>query len=194
MTASESAPSKAPWWRFAPLLIFAALGALFAYRLLSEDAPTFLIDRPAPEIALLSLEQALASTEGAPEPAPAFTSESFADDSVVIVNFWASWCVPCRVEHPDLMRLAARDDVVVYGVAQGDEPSDSRAFLAELGDPFEAVGVDRNGRAGLQWGVRGLPETFVINRAGRVIYKHTGPIQNDDLTRFIIPAIEAAQE
>jgi cytochrome c biogenesis protein CcmG/thiol:disulfide interchange protein DsbE len=113
---------------------------------------------------------------------------------VKLVNIWASWCGPCRIEHPALMQLAA-EGVTLHGINHRDEPANARGFLAELGDPFTLVGVDRTGRAGVEWGVYGVPETFVINGRGEIVYKHVGPIQGSDLEKRIRPAIaRAAQE
>ena len=117
--------------------------------------------------------------------------KSFDEGKVYVVEFWATWCGPCRVEHPFLMQLAA-EGVQIHGFNYKDTPGQARAFLDELGDPYTRVGEDRTGRAGIEWGVYGVPETFVINGDGMIVYKHVGPIQNRDLETRIRPAIEAA--
>ncbi|MFN3614200.1 MAG: DsbE family thiol:disulfide interchange protein [Rubrimonas sp.] len=177
------------WGRFAPLAIFLGLAALMGAYLLasgyfgySRDAlPSTLIGRAAPVTELPPLEDG-----GAPFDAAALTAPG-----PKVVNIWASWCVPCRVEHPFLMTIADLG-VPVLGINYRDEPANARAFLAELGDPFAVVGVDRTGRAGVEWGVYGVPETFVIDGEGRVVYKHVGPIQSADMENRILPALRDA--
>lgn len=173
-------------WRFAPFVVFLGLGAVFAVELYDEDKDTLrsaLIDRPVPEFELPSL-----LVEG-----ESFSSADLKAGGVTIVNLWASWCAPCRVEQPELVKLGERSDVTLYGVAYRDKPEASKRFLSQLGNPFKKVGVDEDGQASIRWGVSGVPETFVINGAGSVVYKHVGPIQNDDLEKKILPAIEAAK-
>ena len=175
--------------RWAPLGIFLAVAALLGGYLLAtqffgyqrDTLPSALIGRTAPETPLPPL------FEGRPGLDPALLRAP----GVKLVNVWASWCGPCRVEHPALMRLKAMG-VTVHGMNQRDEPANARRFLEELGDPYVGVGVDRTGRAGVEWGVYGVPETFVIDDEGRIVYKHVGPIVNDDLERRILPAIRQA--
>src|SRR5690606_15601368 len=106
-----------------------------------------------------------------------------AAEGPVIVNFFASWCAPCEIEHPVLMGLKGRG-VRVVGIAYKDKPPQSQAFLTRLGDPFEVVVVDRDGRAGVEFGVTGVPETFVVGRDGVVLAKHTGPLSEADAARL----------
>ncbi len=177
------------WTRFLPLIVFLVIGSLFGGYLIAtqyfgyqRDAlPSALIDDPVPDTPLEPLFEDRPGLETAALRAP----------GVKIVNVWASWCGPCRVEHPFLMELAA-EGVPIHGVNYKDQPGAAKSFLAELGDPYVAVGQDRSGRAGVEWGVYGVPETFVIDGEGRIVYKHVGPIQNDDLDRRIRPAIAAA--
>jgi cytochrome c biogenesis protein CcmG, thiol:disulfide interchange protein DsbE len=107
---------------------------------------------------------------------------------VSLVNVFASWCVPCRVEHPVLMRLA-EEGVPIFGINYKDPPDQAKAWLAELGDPFEKIGADRNGRVGIEWGVYGVPETFVVDAEGRIRHRHVGPIQARDLERTLLPIL-----
>lgn len=198
-------------WRFVPLVAFAALGAVFGYRLLTtgpEDDVSFLVNRAAPTLVAYSLEQALAAdaagldasedptrnadAEGAPPPA--IGDAVLRSGQVTIVNFWASYCLPCRAEHPRLMTLAQSGRVSVVGVAVQDEPRASHGFLSELGNPFDHVAVDRRGDTSLKWGVEALPETFIVAGDGTVIYKHTGVINPGDLERYFLPAIARAEE
>jgi cytochrome c biogenesis protein CcmG/thiol:disulfide interchange protein DsbE len=174
---------RPPLWATVPLVLVLGFGAL-SYAMLGRDKdtlPSALIDRPAPEMALPGL------TEGD----PGLTTAMLRADGVKVVNVWASWCGPCRVEHPELMRLAEMG-VTLHGLNYKDEPRNAKAFLEELGDPYDSVGVDDRGRAGIEWGVYGVPETFVIDADGAIAFKHVGPIQNDDLERKILPALRAA--
>ncbi|MEM1313463.1 MAG: DsbE family thiol:disulfide interchange protein [Pseudomonadota bacterium] len=170
-------------WALAPLAVFAGFAAL-AYAMLGRDTetlPSALIDRPVPEFALPGLR------EGEGE----FTSASLRAGEVTVVNVWASWCGPCRVEHPELEALAEMG-VTVHGLNYKDGLAGARGFLEELGDPFTQVGRDESGRAGIEWGVYGVPETFIVTGDGAIAYKHVGPIQNTDLEQKILPALRAA--
>ena len=185
-TQSDQTPAKSGGWlRYLPFAVFAIVGVIFGLQLASPPTDTLrsrLIGKPAPELGLPVLGDAGATLSRA----------DFATDGVTVVNYWASWCGPCRIEHPALMALAERDGVTMLGVAYHDKPAAAQKFLDELGDPFDRVGLDEPGQAALRWGVEGVPETFVINAAGEVVYKHSGPIQNDDLERKILPAITQA--
>ena len=193
MSAESASPLRL--WRFAPLIGFAALGAAFAYMLFNNSGgtlPSTRIDRPAPAFSLPLLDRSAApSANGLAEGL--LSQADLAQGRVSLLNLWASWCAPCRLEHPQLMALAKRDDVDVYGIAFHDKPAASRGFLRELGDPFKKVGVDQTGEVSLKWGVEGVPETFLIDGEGRVILKHTGEISQADLQTIILPAIARAQ-
>jgi len=119
--------------------------------------------------------------------------EQMKGEGPVVLNFWASWCGPCIVEHPEITKLSKLDGVRVFGINYKDKPADAQRFLDRYGDPFTAIGVDEKGRAGIEYGVTALPETFVLNGEGRVIYKHTGPIGPGDYDEKLLPAIEAAR-
>lgn len=179
-------------YAIAPFLVFALLGGLFGYRLFNpgESAPpSQAIGRPAPAFDIPTLQAAL---DDQLDGGARLTQSDLATGDVVVLNFWASWCAPCRIEHPHLMRLSA-EGVRVVGIAYNDVAQDSRGFLDELGDPFQTVGFDAQGRVGITWGLTGVPETFVLNGSGEVTFRHVGPIQNDDLNRLILPAIAAAR-
>lgn len=170
--------------RFLPVAVFAAVAAAFWFGLTREDGdvlPSTFIDKPAPKTELPALTDAK----------PGLDAAGLADGTVKLVNVWASWCGPCRVEHPFLMQMA-EEGVDIRGFNYKDQPAQAKRFLEELGDPYTRIGTDESGRAGIEWGVYGVPETFVINGEGRIVYKHVGPIQNDDLERKIRPAIAAA--
>ncbi len=197
MTAETDKPEASPKrggrsWLLAPLLIFLSLAALFAFALRSGDPsrlPSTLIGKPAPAIDLPALEGLVDGTRAV----PGFSTKDLASGRVAVVNFWASWCTPCVAEHPLLIELKAQTGVDLYGVNYKDQPEAARRFLGRFGNPFSAVGVDANGRAAIEWGVYGMPESFVVNGEGRIVYKHVGPISAESLATKIIPAGEAAR-
>lgn len=157
------------WLAFAPLLILIALAALFAGYALKRDPhvqPHAMVGKPMPALALPELDSG--------RPAPIRGSA----EGPILVNFFASWCAPCEVEHPQLMALKAQG-VKVVGIAYKDAPANTQAFLTRLGDPFAERLVDRDGRAGLEFGVTGVPETYLIGSDGVIIAKHTGPLTPD---------------
>jgi len=168
-----------------PLAVFVAL-ALFLWKGLSLDPgelPSPLIDRPAPAFSIATLPAAEAAS------APDFDSEAMAG-RVWLLNVWASWCAPCAQEHPQLVALADTRDVPIVGLNYKDDPADARAWLARYGDIFDAVLSDADGTVGLDWGVYGVPETFLIDAAGQVRYKHVGPILPEDLDEKILPILD----
>ena len=181
-----------PWLALAPLLVFVALAGLFGYRLMSgvqaDSIPSVLIDRPAPETNLPALAN-VAAPSGEPVTAPVLPDP---DGQVSVVNVFASWCAPCRAEHPYITALGERPDTVAVGFAYKDEPDDTRRFLAELGNPYSRIGVDIDGRAGLDWGLTGVPETFVVAPDGTVVHAHAGPVGEAEM-REIEAAITAAR-
>jgi cytochrome c biogenesis protein CcmG/thiol:disulfide interchange protein DsbE len=173
-----------------PLLAFGALAALFFFRLGVGDPsriPSALIGQPAPQLALA----ALPGLDRNGVPVPGLDAESFKGE-VTVLNVWASWCVPCRDEAPLLMQLATDSRIRLVGMNYKDQPNNARRFLGQYGNPYVANGVDANGRAGIEWGVYGVPETFVVDRGGIVAYKLIGPITSDNLEKNLRPAIEKA--
>jgi cytochrome c biogenesis protein CcmG/thiol:disulfide interchange protein DsbE len=166
-----------------PLLVFATLAALFLIRLYAGDpskVPSALIGRPAPAFALAPLSGL--TRDGAAVPG---LSGGDLKDRVTVVNVWASWCAPCRQEHPLLMDLAKNPAVRVVGVNYKDNPENARRFLGALGNPFAAVGVDPSGRAAIDWGVYGVPETFVVGPDGAIRHKHIGPLTPEAMPAFM---------
>ncbi len=164
-----------------PLAAFALVAAWFAVGLTRDPkiVPSALLDRPIPEFALPPLPE-----YGVPGLAsPAIRGR------VALVNVFASWCVPCRVEHPILMRLAREGKVAIYGINYKDKAADARRWLIELGNPYAAIGHDLDGRVGIEWGVYGVPETFIVDREGRIRFKQVGPITSELLNRTILPLI-----
>jgi cytochrome c biogenesis protein CcmG/thiol:disulfide interchange protein DsbE len=173
-------------WMLIPLAGAMAVLAVFMLGLKRDDGgrnlPSTLIGKPAPEFELPPLRPG----------APGFSTADLKAPGVKLVNIWASWCVPCRVEHPKLAQLSEMG-IPVHGINYKDTDVAAEKFLAELGDPFVLIGADRKGRAGIEWGVYGVPETFVIDAAGRIVYKHIGPIQGSDIEKKILPAVETAR-
>ena len=170
--------------RFIPLVIVLGLFALFLARMNSGDNPKELdsvfIGRDAPQFELASLQDGNSP----------LTTADLKVGEPVLVNFFASWCVPCRAEHESLMVLAGKYRVPIYGIAYKDTPDRSRAFLTELGNPFSKTGIDQNGRVAIDWGVTGVPETFLIDGDGVVRYRHWGPIVGDGLEARLAPELE----
>jgi cytochrome c biogenesis protein CcmG/thiol:disulfide interchange protein DsbE len=167
---------------FLPVLAFAALAVYFALALApGRDPhllPSALIDKPAPAFDLAALGGG-----------PALARDAL-KGQVVLVNFFASWCVPCRVEQPLLMRIAEEEHLPLYGIAYKDKPENTAAFLKQLGDPYRAVGLDREGRTGIDFGVYGVPETYVIDKTGRIRYRHVGPLTAEVLDQQLLPLVK----
>jgi len=190
--ASVSPPRRSPWLFAIPLLIFAALAAVFAKGLFSGDAskvPSALIGKPAPAITLTPLE----GLQRDGQPVPTFSITDLAKGKATIVNVFASWCAPCRVEHPFLVAMAdsaavKQGKVALVGFNYKDETENARRFLGALGNPYSAVGVDRAGRAAIDWGVYGVPETFLIGPDGRILEKHVGPLDGQAASRMLAKA------
>jgi len=175
---------------FIPLVAFLALAALFVLRLGAGDPsriPSALIGHPAPRTDL----PPLAGLERDGKGVPGLDSADF-NGQVTVLNVWASWCVPCREEAALLMTLAADPRLRVVGINYKDQPDNARRFLGRYGNPFAANGTDSNGRAAIEWGVYGVPETFVVGRDSRIAYKLIGPITPNNLDAALKPAIEQA--
>ena len=174
----------------APLLLFLGLVAIFLISLFSGDPsriPSALIGHPAPQTAL----PPVAGLDRNGEPVPGIDPARF-KGAVTVMNVWASWCVPCHDEAPLLMQLAHDPRLRVVGINYKDEPDNARRFLGRYGNPFAAAGADASGRAAIEWGVYGVPETFVIGRDGRIAHKLVGPITPENLDTVIKPEIEKA--
>jgi cytochrome c biogenesis protein CcmG/thiol:disulfide interchange protein DsbE len=182
---------RIPWLALLPLVAFVALAGLFLVRLYSGDParlPSALIGKQAPKFALPAIEGA--AGEG-------FSDADLKQGQVTLVNVFASWCVPCREEHPILMQMAKDPKlkalgVRLYGLNYKDEAPNARGFIAQYGNPYERAGADKTGRAGIDWGVYGVPETFVVRGDGSIAYKQIGPITQEALRDKLMPAIEAA--
>jgi cytochrome c biogenesis protein CcmG/thiol:disulfide interchange protein DsbE len=189
----QAAGSAARWRRILvllPLIAFLALAALFVLRLGAGDPsriPSALIGQVVPQTVL----PPLAGLERDGQPVPGLDPAGFKGE-VSVLNVWASWCVPCREEAPLLMTLAGDRRIRVVGITYKDQPDNARRFLGRFGNPFVANGVDNHGRAAIEWGVYGVPETFVVGRDGRIAYKLIGPITPSNLDAVVKPAIEKA--
>ena len=173
-----------------PLLLFVGLVLLFLIRLFAGDPsriPSALIGHAAPQTNL----PPIAGLERDGKPVPAIEAADF-KGAVTVVNVWASWCVPCHDEAPLLVALARDSRLRVIGINYKDDPENARRFLGRYGNPFAAAGADPNGRAAIEWGVYGVPETFIVGRDGRVAYKLVGPITPENLATTIKPEIARA--
>ncbi len=165
-----------------PLLIFLVVVAYFSVSLRPghdiHELPSAMIEKPVPSFDLAGLDGAkplaLDTLKGHP----------------FVINFFASWCVPCRIEHPLLMRLAQQDHLPLYGIAYKDKPDDSSRLLATFGDPYRQVGMDRDGRTGLDFGVYGVPETYVIDSAGVIRRRFVGPLTAETVNKDLLPLLK----
>jgi cytochrome c biogenesis protein CcmG, thiol:disulfide interchange protein DsbE len=179
--------------RLLPVAIFVVIAGFFGIALRTGDPsllPSTLVGKPVPRTTFPPVE----GLESAPNKSEAgFTSADLAKGKISVVNYWASWCVPCVDEHPLLEKLKEASGVDIYGVNYKDQASAARRFLGRYGNPFIAVGTDSDGRAAIDWGVYGTPETFVVNGKGDVIYKHVGPITADSLQSKLLPIIAKAK-
>jgi len=173
-----------------PLALFLGLAALFFIRLGAGDVsriPSALIGHEAPATDL----PAVAGLERDGKPIPGIVAADF-KSAVTVLNVWASWCVPCHDEAPLLMQLARDSRIRVVGINYKDQADNARRFLGRYGNPFAASGADANGRAAIEWGVYGVPETFVVGRDGKIAYKLVGPITPENIMQIMKPEIEKA--
>jgi cytochrome c biogenesis protein CcmG, thiol:disulfide interchange protein DsbE len=167
-----------------PLLLFLVLAGYFALALRPgrnpQELPSALIDKEAPAFQLAGLN-----------------GDGIARDTLkgqpVLINFFASWCLPCREEHPLLMRLAKQEHVPLYGIDYKDKPEAARSLLQEFGDPYRAIGIDRDGRVGLDFGVYGVPETYVLDSSGHIRKRFVGPLTAEEVNNELLPLLKALQ-
>ncbi|HKU54548.1 MAG TPA: DsbE family thiol:disulfide interchange protein [Rhizomicrobium sp.] len=174
------------WITWIPVAAFAVLAFFLFKSLWSPEpniTPSVLIDKPAPHLVLPGLDARSA----------AFVPADLTAGHVSVVNVFASWCAPCRLEAAQLDTLAKLPGVTVYGLAQKDKPAATRAFLDEVGNPFARIARDDDGRASIEWGVYGVPETFVVDGKGIIRLKYIGQLTEDVLAQQVVPAIKAAQ-
>ena len=171
-----------------PFAFFIAMAIVF-YLLLSSDrdreaVPSVLIGKPAPDLELAPV--AGLTRNGSPVPGVPL---NVFKDKVSVVNFWASWCAPCRAEHPLITAIAEKADVQMIGINHKDKPDNAAKFLDSLGNPYDMIGTDRNGRAAIEWGVYGMPETFIVNSDAQIVFKHVGPVSPEIYEKQILPIL-----
>ena len=168
-----------------PVAIFVLVAAYFVWGLVSgrnpREVPSALIEKPVPQFDLPPLEGT---------GLPGLATADLVNGEVTLVNIFASWCLPCRAEHPLLMELAKDSSIRLVGINFRDDPAAGVRWLAELGNPYSRIGADLNARTGIDWGVSGVPETYIIDREGRIRYQHIGPMQLRDYEETIRPLIE----
>ncbi|MGB3808688.1 MAG: DsbE family thiol:disulfide interchange protein [Parvibaculum sp.] len=164
-------------------LIFATLFLIAVFRGDPSRVPSALIGRYVPTFSLPPVEGL---------GLPGLSDADFGKGEPVIVNVWASWCVPCREEHSVLTELKGLTTSPIYGINYKDAPDAARRFLGELGNPFTRVGADAKGRTSIDWGVYGVPETYIVDGKGRIAYKHVGPLTPKIVDAEILPALRAA--
>ena len=195
MSGTETNPGNEPAKRSIPILvllpviIFSALAGLFLFQLTMggdpSKIPSVLIDKPAPDFDLDPLEGV--ARDGA--PIPGFASADF-DGKVTVVNIFASWCGPCRQEHPLIEALGEREDIQLAGINYKDKPENARRFLGSLGNPYDLIGTDVSGRVAIDWGVYGVPETFIVDGNGKIRYKYIGPLGPESYRETFLPELE----
>ena len=182
MAEAAAQPGRRRWLLFGvPLALFLLVAVFLGIGLTRDPStlPSALVGKPAPEFMLPPLE-------GRDQHG---FSRADLGGKPMLINVFASWCVPCRIEHPLISHLAERG-IAVQAINYKDDPAAAKAWLAELGDPFQHLGADRNGRVAIDWGVYGVPETFVVDKEGRIAYRQVGPMQPQDLERTILPLLE----
>ena len=174
------------WWMIVPVLGAASVLTVFLLGLQRDDGgrnlPSVLIGKAAPEFSLEALY----------DGQPGLSTADLRQPGVKLLNIWASWCVPCRAEHPKLEELA-KMGLTIHAINYKDKPEAAKQFLSQLGNPFTLIGADTSGRAGIEWGVYGVPETYIIDRSGRIRKKHVGPIFPEILEKELLPLIRELQ-
>lgn len=166
-----------------PLILLVALVSVFAFSIDRDSSlvRSVLIDKPVPQFTLPAVEGL---------DVPGFDAAMLAGEPT-LVNVFASWCIPCRDEHPLLEAIKAETGIRLFGINHSDAPENAVAFLKELGNPYDAVGADRDRRVSIDWGVYGVPETFLVNADGIIIYKHVGPLTPQAIETELLPALDA---
>lgn len=185
MSEAQGTQPRRFGWTLVPVVVFALLALVFWKGLWGNpsELPSTLINRPVPQFTLQGIE-------GMNQPP--LTAADLAAGEVTLVNIWASWCGPCRDEHPLLMDLASQG-VRIVGINTKDQPEDARRFLGTLGNPFALIGADRDGRVGIDWGGYGVPESFVVDGKGIIRHKIIGPLSADIIKSQLLPELEKAK-
>ncbi len=190
-----STTSRRPRGRFLlPLLLIIGLVGVFFYALFSGDPsklPSALIGKPAPQFDLPPIE----GFEKNGKPGDGLSTADLATGEVTIVNVWASWCGPCIQEHAVLVWLKEQQhDLRLMGINYKDSPEKALQFLNRHGDPYDQIGADRNGRVAIDWGVYGVPETYVVDGQGEIVYRFVGPLNEQAVRKELLPAVAIARE
>uniref|UniRef100_UPI003BAB5A78 DsbE family thiol:disulfide interchange protein n=1 Tax=Stappia sp. TaxID=1870903 RepID=UPI003BAB5A78 len=189
--SAEEAPARRglPVMALLPLVVFSLLAVLFLFQLVSgkdtSEVPSALIGKPAPEFTLPPVPEL--TRDGAAVPG---VSRADLLGKVSVVNVFASWCAPCRQEHPLLEELARSGKAQMVGINYKDKPENARRFLGSLGNPYDLVGADDKGRAAIDWGVYGVPETFIVDAAGTIRYKFIGPLSPESYQDVFLPQLQ----
>ncbi|WP_293717383.1 DsbE family thiol:disulfide interchange protein [Stappia sp.] len=189
--SAEEAPARRglPVMALLPLVVFSLLAVLFLFQLVSgkdtSEVPSALIGKPAPEFTLPPVPEL--TRDGAAVPG---VSRADLLGKVSVVNVFASWCAPCRQEHPLLEELARSGKAQMIGINYKDKPENARRFLGSLGNPYDLVGADDKGRAAIDWGVYGVPETFIVDAAGTIRYKFIGPLSPESYQDVFLPQLQ----
>ncbi len=187
MSGADSPGKRSRLWLvLMPVVVFAGLALLFWKGLSGtpNQIPSALINKPVPDFVLNPVDGM---------NLPGFADTDLKKGKVTVINVWASWCAPCRIEHPLLSELAKRPDITLYGMNYKDEPQNAVEFLNTLGQPFAAVGMDRDGRTAIDFGVYGVPETFIVDGQGMIRYKHIGPLTEESIAGEMAREIEKAK-
>ena len=187
MSSAETPEKRSRLWLvLLPIIVFTGLALLFWKGLSGtpNQIPSALINKPVPDFVLNPVDGM---------NLPGFSDEDLKKGKVTVINVWASWCAPCRIEHPLLTELAKRPDITLYGMNYKDEPQNAVEFLNTLGQPFAGVGMDRDGRTAIDFGVYGVPETFIIDGQGMIRYKHIGPLTEESIAGEMAREIDKAK-
>jgi cytochrome c biogenesis protein CcmG/thiol:disulfide interchange protein DsbE len=180
------------WLPLVPLVAFLGLAAIFWYGLWGNpsEIPSALVNKQVPAFSLPPVPGLMRDGR----PVPGFSGDDLKQGAVSVVNVWGSWCAPCRQEHPLLMQLAQRPDIRLLGINQKDIAENAARFLGTLGQPFAAVGADDSGRVSLDWGVYGVPETFIVDGKGFIRFKWIGALTEEAMRNVLAPEIEKAKK
>ena len=195
MSQTDALPTqlRRRWLVLVPIVVFAGLAGLFWHQLGAGDPsalPSALIGKPVPQMSLPPLDEL--RQDG--KPVPGLGTADLKGGGVTVVNVFASWCGPCQDEHPVLMKFAALKKARLVAINYKDDAGNARRFLGTFGNPYDAVGVDANGRSAIDWGVYGVPETFIVSSEGKIVDKIVGPLSEDAVAAKLLPAIDAAQK
>jgi cytochrome c biogenesis protein CcmG/thiol:disulfide interchange protein DsbE len=189
MTGATRQPPLRRFGLVLPLLIFASLAGLFWYALQGGDPsrlPSALIGKPVPNFTLSPIDGLAADGKDV----PGFAASDLAQGEPTIVNVFASWCVECQVEHPLLLALGQQKGIRLFGIDYKDDPASARRFLGRYGNPYARVGADRSGRTSIDFGVYGVPETYVVTGDGKIAYRHVGPLTEQAIKEKLLPLLQ----